>query len=151
MSVPTYAYVLLSAVLFLIGTLGVLLRRNLLVILMCIELMLNAANLALIAFGAAWKSLDGQVMALLVMAVAAAKVAVALALIVTIFRYQGTVDVDEVSLLRGGVRTTGPAIVRRLVRPLLGWESGYVRQHALSVVMGVVVVTAVALAMMRAV
>ena len=101
MSVPTHAYVLLSALLFLIGVLGVLLRRNVLVIFMSIELMLNAANLALIAFGAAWQSVDGQVLALLVMAVAAAEVAVGLALIVTIFRHQGTVDVDEVNLLKG--------------------------------------------------
>lgn len=101
MSVPTYGYVLLSAVLFLIGAVGVLVRRNALVILMSIELMLNAANLALVAFGAAHGSMDGQVLVLLVMAVAAAEVAVGLALIVTIFRYQGTVDVDEVNLLKG--------------------------------------------------
>ncbi len=101
MSVPTYAYILLSLVLFSIGALGVLLRRNALVIFMCVELMLNAANLALVAFGTARGSLDGQVLALLVMAVAAAEVAVGLALIVTIFRRQGTVDVDEVNLLKG--------------------------------------------------
>lgn len=101
MSVPTYAYVLLSAALFLIGVLGVLIRRNVLVVLMSIELMLNAANLALVSFGAARQSLDGQVLALLVMAVAAAEVAVGLALIVTIFRRQDTVDVDQVNLLKG--------------------------------------------------
>ncbi len=101
MSVPTYAYILLSALLFLIGALGVLLRRNVLVVFMSIELMLNAANLALVAFGAARQSLDGQALALLVMAVAAAEVAVGLALIVTIYRRQDTVDVDEVNLLKG--------------------------------------------------
>ncbi len=101
MSVPTYAYILLSLVLFSIGALGVLLRRNVLVIFMSVELMLNAANLALVAFGTAQGSLDGQVLVLLVMAVAAAEVAVGLALIVTIFRHQGTVDVDEVNLLKG--------------------------------------------------
>lgn len=101
MSVPTYGYVLLSAVLFLIGVLGVLLRRNVLVVFMSIELMLNAANLALVAFGAARQSIDGQVLALLVMAVAAAEVAVGLALIVTVFRRQETVDVDQVNLLKG--------------------------------------------------
>jgi NADH-quinone oxidoreductase subunit K len=101
MSVPTYAYVLLSTVLFLIGVLGVLLRRNVLVVLMSVELMLNAANLALVAFAAARRSLDGQVLALLVMVVAAAEVAVGLALIVTIFRRQDTVDVDRLNLLKG--------------------------------------------------
>lgn len=101
MSVPSNGYILLSALLFLIGALGVLLRRNVLVILMSIELMLNAANLALVAFGAARQSLDGQVLALLVMAVAAAEVAVGLALIVTIFRRQDTTDVDEMNLLKG--------------------------------------------------
>jgi len=101
MSVPTYFYIFLSALLFLIGALGVLLRRNALVIFMCIELMLNAVNLALVAFGTARQSLDGQVIALLVMAVAAAEVAVGLGLIITIFRHQDTVDVDEVKLLKG--------------------------------------------------
>ncbi|MCL6432427.1 MAG: NADH-quinone oxidoreductase subunit NuoK [Anaerolineae bacterium] len=91
----------LSAILFLIGAIGVLVRRNVLVILMCVELMLNAANLALLAFGSAHQSLDGQVTVLMVMAVAAAEVAVGLALIVTLFRHQGTTDVDEVSLLKG--------------------------------------------------
>ena len=101
MSVPSSYYVLLSAVLFLIGALGVLLRRNVLVVFMSIELMLNAANLALVAFATARQALDGQIMALLVMAVAAAEVAVGLAIIVIIFRQRGTVDVDEVKLLKG--------------------------------------------------
>ncbi len=101
MSVPVGYFILLSAVLFLIGTLGVLLRRNALVIFMSIELMLNAANLALVAFGSARMRPDGQILALLVMAVAAAEVAVGLAVIVTIFRHQDTVDVDEVKLLKG--------------------------------------------------
>jgi NADH-quinone oxidoreductase subunit K len=101
MAVPTSWYVVLSLVLFLIGTLGVLLRRNVLVIFMSVELMLNAVNLALVAFGAAWHTMDGQVLALLVMAVAAAEVAVGLAIIVNIFRRQGTVDIDEVNLLKG--------------------------------------------------
>lgn len=101
MTVSTYAYVALSGALFLIGALGVLLRRNVLVVFMSVELMLNAANLALVAFGVARGSLDGQVMALLVMAVAAAEVAVGLALIVVIFRRQGTLDLDEVNVLKG--------------------------------------------------
>ncbi len=103
MAVPTLYYVLLSAVLFLIGAIGVLVRRNVLVIFMCIELMLNAANLALVAFGAGQRSMDGQVLALLVMAVAAAEVAVGLALIVAIFRRPEakSVDVDDVNMLKG--------------------------------------------------
>jgi len=101
MSVPANAYLLLSALLFLIGALGVLVRRNALVILMSIEIMLNAVNLALVALGTARQAVDGQVLALLVMAVAAAEVAVGLALIVTIFKHQGTVDVDDINLLKG--------------------------------------------------
>lgn len=101
MSVPTHCYLLLSGLLFLVGALGVLLRRNALVIFMSIEIMLNAVNLSLVALGAGRQSLDGQALALLVMAVAAAEVAVGLALIVTIFRRQGTVDVDEINLLKG--------------------------------------------------
>ncbi len=101
MSVPTNHYLLLSGLLFLIGTLGVLLRRNALVIFMSVELMLNAVNLSLVALGTGRQSVDGQALALLVMAVAAAEVAVGLALIVAIFRHQGTVDVDEINLLKG--------------------------------------------------
>ncbi len=101
MSLPTNSYLLLSALLFLIGTLGVLLRRNALVVLMSIEIMLNAVNLSLAALSTARRTVDGQVLALLVMAVAAAEVAVGLALIVTIFRQQGTVDVDDINLLKG--------------------------------------------------
>jgi NADH-quinone oxidoreductase subunit K len=101
MSVPTHCYLLLSGLLFLVGALGVLLRRNALVIFMSIEIMLNAVNLSLVALGTGRQSLDGQALALLVMAVAAAEVAVGLALIVTIFRRQGTVDVDEINLLKG--------------------------------------------------
>jgi len=101
MSVPTNYYLLLSALLFLIGALGVLVRRNVLVILMSIEVMLNAVNLSLVALSAGRQVADGQALALLVMAVAAAEVAVGLALIVTIFRHQGTVDVDDIHLLKG--------------------------------------------------
>ncbi|HOG45016.1 MAG TPA: NADH-quinone oxidoreductase subunit NuoK [Anaerolineae bacterium] len=101
MSVPSNYYLLLSAVLFIIGVLGVLLRRNALVIFMSIELMLNAVNLSLVALGMGRGAVDGQVLALLVMAVAAAEVAVGLALIITLFRHQGTVDVDDINLLKG--------------------------------------------------
>ena len=101
MPIPTAYWVGLSTILFLIGTMGVLLRRNALVILMSIELMLNAANLALVAFGVGRGTLDGQALVLLVMAVAAAEVGVGLAIIVTLYRHQQTVDVDEVNLLKG--------------------------------------------------
>jgi len=91
----------LSASLFGIGVVGVLVRRNALVIFMSIELMLNAANLVFIAFGSAMQSIDGQVITFFVMAVAAAEVAVGLAIIVNLFRLRETVFVDEVNLLKG--------------------------------------------------
>jgi NADH-quinone oxidoreductase subunit K len=91
----------LSAALFGIGVVGVLVRRNALVIFMSIELMLNAANLVFIAFGQAMQSIDGQVITFFVMAVAAAEVAVGLAIIVNLFRLRETVFVDEVNLLKG--------------------------------------------------
>ena len=91
----------LSAVLFCIGVAGVLVRRNALVIFMSIELMLNAANLAFVAFAHQMKSLDGQIFVFFVMTVAAAEVAVGLAIIVNVFRLRETVFVDEINLLKG--------------------------------------------------
>jgi NADH-quinone oxidoreductase subunit K len=91
----------LSAVLFCIGVIGVLVRRNALVIFMSIELMLNAANLAFVAFARHLGSLDGQVFVFFVMTVAAAEVAVGLAIIVNLFRLRETVFVDEINLLKG--------------------------------------------------
>ncbi len=91
----------LSAVVFSIGVVGVLVRRNALVIFMSIELMLNAANLAFVAFARAMNSLDGQVFVFFVMTVAAAEVAVGLAIIVNLFRLRETVFVDEINLLKG--------------------------------------------------
>jgi NADH-quinone oxidoreductase subunit K len=91
----------LSALMFLIGTVGVLVRRNALVIFMSIELMLNAANLAFVAFSRQMNSLDGQVFVFFVMTVAAAEVAVGLAIIVNLFRLRESVFVDEVNLLKG--------------------------------------------------
>ncbi|MBI5710147.1 MAG: NADH-quinone oxidoreductase subunit NuoK [Candidatus Eisenbacteria bacterium] len=91
----------LSAVLFVIGVIGVLVRRNALVIFMSIELMLNAANLAFVAFSRDMQSLDGQVFVFFVMTVAAAEVAVGLAIIVNMFRLRETVFVDEINLLKG--------------------------------------------------
>lgn len=99
--VPTVYYVLLSAALFTLGVLGVLLRRNAIVLFMSVELMLNAANLALVAFAREQVNIDGQVLVFFVISVAAAEVAVGLALLVAIFRSKRTTDVDEVSSLRG--------------------------------------------------
>ncbi len=93
--------VFLSAILFSIGTLGVLLRRNALLIFMSIELMLNAANLAMVAFAMRWNQLNGQMFVFFIMTVAAAEVAVGLALIVTIFRTKRSTSVDDLSTLRG--------------------------------------------------
>jgi NADH-quinone oxidoreductase subunit K len=91
----------LSAVLFCIGVAGVLVRRNALIIFMSIEIMLNAANLAFVAFAHQMKSLDGQIFVFFVMTVAAAEVAIGLAIIVQLFRLRETVFVDEIHLLKG--------------------------------------------------
>jgi NADH-quinone oxidoreductase subunit K len=99
--VPVSYYVGLSAVLFSIGALGVLIRRNPLVIFMSIELMLNAGNLAMVAFTRMFLVLEGQIFVFFVMTVAAAEVAVGLALIVTIFRSRHSIDVDLMSNLKG--------------------------------------------------
>ena len=93
--------VALAAVLFTIGAAGVLIRRNAIVLFMCIELMLNAANLALVALGQRHGTIEGQALVFFVMCVAAAEVAVGLAIIVTIFRLRRRLSVDELSTLRG--------------------------------------------------
>jgi NADH-quinone oxidoreductase subunit K len=98
--VPPAYYATLSVVLFMIGVIGVLVRRNPLVIFMSIELMLNAANLAFVAFGRIHGTADGQIIVLFVMTVAAAEVAVGLAIIVAIFRARYRINVDDLSLLR---------------------------------------------------
>lgn len=98
---PVSYYVGLSAILFTLGAVGVLVRRNAIVIFMSIELMLNAANLAFVAFARTYQSLDGQIFVFFVMAVAAAEVAVGLALIVAIFHNKQSIDVDDVSSLKG--------------------------------------------------
>lgn len=92
--------VALSAVLFAIGAVGALTRRNLIAILMSIELMLNGVNLALVAFSRQWGSVDGQIFVLMVIVVAAAEVAVGLGIVIALFRNRDSVDVEEVSLLR---------------------------------------------------
>ena len=94
-------YVLLSAILFIMGAMGVLLRRNAILIFMSVELMLNAANLALAAFARQWGNGDGHVMVFFVMTVAAAEVAVGLAIIISIFRQRPTTNVDDINLLKG--------------------------------------------------
>ena len=99
--VPPAFYVGLSAILFTIGVVGVLVRRNPLVIFMSIELMLNAANLALVAFGQRHGTIEGQALVFFVLCVAAAEVAVGLAIIVAIFRLRRRLSVDELSTLRG--------------------------------------------------
>jgi NADH-quinone oxidoreductase subunit K len=98
--VPVSYFIALSAVLFAIGALGVLVRRNIIVIFMCIELMLNAANLAFVSFARQLHSMDGQVIVFFVMTVAAAEVAVGLAIILALFRHRQTVNADDVKLLR---------------------------------------------------
>jgi NADH-quinone oxidoreductase subunit K len=99
--VPVNYYIALSAVLFSLGALGVLIRRNPLIIFMSIELMLNAANLAFVAFSSMYQSFSGQIFVFFVIAVAAAEVAVGLALIVEIFKARRSIDVDQMSSLKG--------------------------------------------------
>jgi NADH-quinone oxidoreductase subunit K len=94
-------YIVLSAFIFCIGASGVITRRNPLVILLCLELMLNAGNLALVAFSRMWGNEEGQVFALIVMVVAACEVTIGLGLIVAMYRRRLKIDVDEVSELRG--------------------------------------------------
>ena len=101
MRTPISYFLLVSALLFTIGTVGVLVRRNALVIFMSVELQLNAVNLALVAFSRQHGNVTGQVLAFFSMVVAAAEVVVGLAIIVTLFRKRGSADVDDASLLRG--------------------------------------------------
>jgi NADH-quinone oxidoreductase subunit K len=102
-TVPLGAYVAVSAVLFFVGCAGVLARRNAVVILMCVELMLNAANLALVAFSRKFGSIDerGSVFVVFVFVIAAAEVAVGLAIILSAYRNRPVVDVDEIHQMKG--------------------------------------------------
>lgn len=95
------SYLILSAALFVLGMFGVLVRRNVIVVLMSVELMLNAANMNLIAFANYYKSLDGEVFVLFVMAIAAAEAAVGLAIVVGLFRNFFSVKTTDASLLKG--------------------------------------------------
>ena len=99
--VPTSWFLLLGAILFTIGVIGVLLKRNMLIVLMCVELMMNAVNLTFVALARDLSSLTGQVFVFVVMVVAAVEVAVGLAILVELNRQRETVDVDDISELKG--------------------------------------------------
>ena len=98
--VPISYHLILSGILFTIGVIGVLVRRNAIIIFMSVELMLNAVNLSFVAFARQWGSMDGQLSVFFVMAVAAAEAAVGLAIVLLVFRGKETVNVDELTLLR---------------------------------------------------
>lgn len=99
--VPTSYFLVLSAVLFAIGALGVLVRRNVLIIFMSVEMMLNAVNLTFAALAKHFLSLNGQVFVLMAMVVAAAEVAVGLAIVMTVVRHRDTTNIEDVNLLKG--------------------------------------------------
>ncbi|HZQ98981.1 MAG TPA: NADH-quinone oxidoreductase subunit NuoK [Chloroflexota bacterium] len=98
---PLPYYLILSGVLFTIGAIGFLVKKNPLIMFMSVEIMLNSANLAFVAFSRYLNQIDGQVIVFFIMTIAAAEVVVGLAIIVAIFRSRATVDVDEVNALRG--------------------------------------------------
>jgi NADH-quinone oxidoreductase subunit K len=99
--IPVSYYFALSAILFALGALGVLIRRNPIIIFMSVELMLNAANLLFVAFARVYENLNGQIYVFFVIAVAAAEVAVGLAIIVAIFRTKKSINIDEMNSLKG--------------------------------------------------
>jgi NADH-quinone oxidoreductase subunit K len=99
--VPLSWYLILSAVLFGLGVAGFLLRRNIITVFMCIELMLNAVNLSFVAFSYQLKQIDGHLYAFFVMVVAAAEAAVGLAIILTVFKNRATLQIDEVDSMKG--------------------------------------------------
>jgi NADH-quinone oxidoreductase subunit K len=98
--VPVSYYLVLSAVLFGLGVIGFLLKRNLITIFMCIELMLNAVNLAFIAFAHSWEALAGHIYVFFVIVIAAAEAAVGLAIIIVIFRNRGSLNVERIDFLK---------------------------------------------------
>jgi NADH-quinone oxidoreductase subunit K len=98
--IPLTWYLILSGILFSIGAVGVLIRRNAIVIFMCIELMLNAVNLAFVTFSRQLNSMDGQIFVFFIMTVAAAEAAVGLAIIIAIYRNKATVNVDDINLMK---------------------------------------------------
>jgi len=100
-AVPTEAFIMLSMILFVMGAMGVLLRKNAILIFMSVELMLNAGNLALVAFARQWGGLDGHLFVFFVMTVAAAEVAIGLAIIVSIFRNKQSINIDDLHQMEG--------------------------------------------------
>ena len=98
--IPVSAYVLVSAILFVTGLVGVLIRRNFIIVMMSVEIMLNAANINLVAFANHLDSLGGQIMALFVIAIAAGEAAVGLAIIIVVFRGKIATNVDQINLLK---------------------------------------------------
>ncbi len=101
LAIPLEYYLILTAVIFLIGTIGVLTRRNAIIIFMSVELMLNSVNLTLVAFSQYLGNVEGQILVLLVMTVAAAEAAIGLAILVIFFRRRGSIAVDDVNRMRG--------------------------------------------------
>jgi NADH-quinone oxidoreductase subunit K len=99
--VPTSFYLILSALLFVIGVAGVALRRNVLIIFMSVEMMLNSVNLTFVALASHFMKLDGQVFVLIAMTVAAAEVAVGLAIVMEVIRHRDTTNIDDLNLLKG--------------------------------------------------
>ena len=99
--VPLSWYIILSSVLFIIGTAGVLLRRNILIVLMSVELILNSVNINLVAFSYYLQDLRGQVFSIFVITVAAAEVAVALGILIALVRNRGAINVDDIRILKG--------------------------------------------------
>ena len=99
-AIPTPHYLMLAAALFCIGMLGVLVRRNALVVFMCIELMLNAANLTFLAFARDRGDMTGHISAFFIIAVAAAEAAVGLAIVIAVFRSRGTVNIEEIQTMK---------------------------------------------------
>src|SRR5512140_117010 len=97
----TQAYLMLSATMFCIGMAGVIIRRNMITVLMCIELLLNAVNINLVAFSDRLSSLEGQIFAIFIITIAAGEAAVGLAIIIQLYRLRATVNVDEVRELHG--------------------------------------------------
>ena len=99
--IPTAYYLILSAILFVIGALGVLVRRNVLIIFMCVEMMLNAVNLTFVALAHHFLQINGQVFVLMAMVVAATEVAVGLAIVMTVVRHKDTTNIEDMNLLKG--------------------------------------------------
>jgi NADH-quinone oxidoreductase subunit K len=101
MEIQLAHYLIVSGILFSVGLVGVVVRRNAIIVLMCLELMLNAANLALVAFSMRWGDMQGQIFVFFSITVAAAEAAVMLAIIIAVFRQRQSVDVDEMDFMQG--------------------------------------------------